>query len=77
MHHRSGLSQAGNSFREQFLEQLIGEDNFVRVIDAFVNSLDLASLGLSHVELNNTGRPPYSPYLMMNSANSSALFFTL
>lgn len=65
MHHRSGLSPSGDSFRAQFLEQLIGEDNFVRVIDAFIDTLDLASLGFAHVDLNDTGRPPYSPYLML------------
>ena len=33
----------------------------MRVIDAFVDSLDLAQLGFSKVEAEATGRPPYAP----------------
>jgi transposase len=40
---------------------LIGEDNAVRVIDAFVDSLDLKALGFARIEVKGTGRPPYHP----------------
>jgi transposase len=43
------------------LDELIGEDNAVRVIDAFVDSLDLKALGFARIELQATGRPPYHP----------------
>jgi len=33
----------------------------VRVIDAFVDTLDLAVLGFSRVEAEEMGRPPYAP----------------
>jgi len=33
----------------------------VRVIDVFVDTLDLAQLGFSKVEAEATGRPPYAP----------------
>jgi transposase len=36
-------------------------DHPVRVIDAFVDTLDLAQLGFSRVEAEVTGRPPYAP----------------
>ena len=43
------------------IEDYIGEDNPVRVIDAFVNTLDMAALGFEKSELKETGRPPYDP----------------
>jgi transposase len=43
------------------LDDLIAEDNAVRVIDAFVESLDLKALGFVRIEVKATGRPPYHP----------------
>lgn len=43
------------------LDDLISEDNAVRVIDAFVDSLDLKKLGFARSEAKDTGRPPYHP----------------
>jgi transposase len=43
------------------LEDLIAVDSPVRVVDAFVESLDLSSLGFERVESSATGRPPYHP----------------
>ncbi|MFB9266514.1 transposase, partial [Bradyrhizobium erythrophlei] len=40
---------------------MIAPDSAVRVIDGFVDSLDLAGLGFSKVEAEATGRPPYDP----------------
>jgi hypothetical protein len=39
----------------------IGEDNPVRVIDVFVEELDLAELGFGGVNPEVTGRPSYHP----------------
>ena len=36
-------------------------DSPVRVIDAFVDGLDLVEAGFSKALLNKTGRPPYDP----------------
>lgn len=44
------------------LEDYVDANNPVRVIDAFVDSLDLAELGFAKSILAETGRPPYSPY---------------
>jgi transposase len=44
------------------IEDYIGEDNPVRVIDAFVNGLDLEKLGIKRATPNETGRPPYDPH---------------
>lgn len=39
----------------------IGEDNPVRVIDAFVDGLDLVTLGIQRATPAETGRPSYDP----------------
>lgn len=43
------------------IEDYVGEDNPVRVIDAFVDSLDLAEAGFYRTTPKETGRPPYNP----------------
>lgn len=43
------------------IDDLIGDDNPVRVIDAFVDSLDLKELGFLRSEPKITGRPGYNP----------------
>jgi len=43
------------------LDDYVDENNPVRFIDAFVDSLDLVKLGFKHAEPNEEGRPPYNP----------------
>jgi transposase len=43
------------------LDELVGSDHPIRVIDAFVDSLDLERLGFSKVKALATGRPPFHP----------------
>jgi transposase len=45
----------------EVLDEYIGEENPVRFIDAFVDSLDLVGLGFKYAEPEPTGRPPYNP----------------
>src|SRR6266576_5300987 len=47
------------------LEDWIGEDNPVRVIDVFVDELGLAELGFAGVEPEVTGRPSYHPAILL------------
>lgn len=53
--------------REQILllpdcvDDLIGQDNPVRVIDAFIDSLNIDELGFQRSTPNTTGRPSYNP----------------
>lgn len=53
------------SSREQIqvvsLEDLIGEDNPVRVFDAFVDSLDMEQLGFKYAQTKETGRKRENP----------------
>jgi len=41
------------------VDDYVDENNPVRVIDAYVHSLDIAAMGFTRSQLNNTGRPPY------------------
>ena len=59
-----GADRGQSTLFPERLEDWIGEDNPVRVIDAFVEMLDLASLGFT-VEPEATGRPGYHPALML------------
>jgi transposase len=43
------------------LDELIAQDNVCRVIDAFVDGLDIAGLGFERADPANTGRPGYDP----------------
>jgi transposase len=43
------------------LEELIPGDHMCRVIDAFVDRLDMAELGFERAEAADTGRPGYDP----------------
>jgi transposase len=43
------------------IEDLIGEDNPVRVIDAFIDSLNMKDAGFQRATPNLTGRPSYDP----------------
>lgn len=43
------------------LEELIPDDHVCRVIDAFVDRLDMADLGFERAEAAETGRPGYDP----------------
>jgi len=47
------------------LDEYIAGENPVRVIDAFVESLNLEALGFRHALLNETGRPPYHPGVLL------------
>ena len=47
------------------LDDYVDEDNQVRVIDVFVDELDLAALGFERVQPASTGRPGYAPGCML------------
>ena len=47
------------------LDDFVGEDNSVRVVDAFIEELDLAVLGFADVVPEATGRPSYHPATLL------------
>ena len=47
------------------LDDWIGEDSLVRVVDLFVDELDLAGLGFARSAAARTGRPGYHPAVLL------------
>jgi transposase len=47
------------------LDEYVTEDNAVRVIDAFVDTLDLRALGFYGADPAETGRPAYHPAVLL------------
>src|SRR5688572_5960266 len=47
------------------IEDYVGEENPVRVINAFIDMLDLAALGFNGVIPEETGRPRYHPATLL------------
>jgi transposase len=45
----------------EYLDDYVAEDNPVRVIDVFIDELDLGALGFDGVIPEATGRPAYHP----------------
>lgn len=63
MHHVPGKDR--NEPLSGSLEELVASDSFVRIIDAFVDAIDLESFEFSYFRLNAEGRPPFHPSIMM------------
>ena len=61
MAHVTGQSRYQSTLFPEVLDEVVGRDDPVRVIDAFVDGLDLEDLGFSKVAAEETGRPPYAP----------------
>lgn len=59
--------QGNNRHQTYFttLEDLVSPDNAVRLIDAFIDKLDLQKLGLSKTGHKSEGRPPYAPAVLL------------
>lgn len=60
-----GADRGQSTFLPECLDDWIGEENPVRAIDAFVDALDLASLGFDGVEPAATGRPAFHPSVLL------------
>ncbi len=61
MHHQSGIAREQITLFPEAIEDYITADNPVRFLDAFVDQLDMGSLGFRHARVSETGRPPYNP----------------
>ena len=60
-----GVDRGQATLFPECLEDWINEDNPVRVIDVFVEELDLAELGFGRVDPKVTGRPSYHPSVLL------------
>ena len=61
----TGIDRSQGTMFPAQLEDYVAEDNPVRVIDLFVDQLDLAKLGFGGVTPKDTGRPAYHPAVML------------
>ena len=61
----AGADRSQTTLFPPCVDDWIGEDNPVRVVDAFVDALDLGELGFDGVEPAATGRPSYHPSMLL------------
>ena len=60
-----GADRGQSTLFPEYLDDWIEENNPVRVIDAFVDLLDLTELGFEGVKPAETGRPAYHPSALL------------
>jgi len=60
-----GTDRGQSSLLPECVEDWVHEDNPVRVIDVFVDDLDLAELGFDGIDPEATGRPSYHPSVLL------------
>jgi transposase len=60
-----GVDRSQSTLFPACLEDWVGEENPVRVIDVFVDELDLGGLGFGGVDPKATGRPSYHPSVLL------------
>ena len=61
----SGIDRGQSTFLPECLDDFIDDNNPVRVIDVFVEALNLSELGFEGVEPAATGRPSYHPAILL------------
>src|SRR5438552_10901306 len=61
MTHITGVDREQTMLLPETLEDYIAADHPVRLIDAFVDGLNLSQCGFARTEPAATGRPPYAP----------------
>jgi transposase len=60
-----GTDRSQATLFPECLEDWVHEDNPVRVIDIFVDELDLGELGFDGIDPEATGRPSYHPAVLL------------
>ena len=60
-----GVDRAQSTLFPECLDDWIGEDNPVGVVDAFVDAIELGELGFDGVVPEATGRPSYHPSVLL------------
>ncbi len=64
-HFVEGEDRTQSTLFPERLDEYIGEDNPVRVIEVFVDALDLKGLGFERHQAHAMGRPPYHPSTLL------------
>ncbi|KRB85005.1 hypothetical protein ASE07_21585 [Noviherbaspirillum sp. Root189] len=60
-----GVERTQSTMFPALLDEYVAEDNSVRVIDAFSDTLDLKALGFEGAVPVEMGRPSYHPAVML------------
>ena len=60
-----GEDRSQSTLFPEHLDDYVGADNAVRVVDVFVDALDLGDLGFDRVVPQATGRPGYHPCVLL------------
>ena len=60
-----GEDRSQSTLFPERLDDYVGEDNSVRVVDVFVDELDLGDLGFRRAQPLATGRPSYHPSVLL------------
>ena len=60
-----GEDRSQATFLPELLDDYVDKDNPVRVVDVFVDQLDLGGLGFERVQPAETGRPAYHPSVLL------------
>jgi transposase len=60
-----GADRTQVSLLPECIEDYVAEDNPVRVIEAFVEQLELRQMGFEGVDPEATGRPAYHPGVLL------------
>jgi transposase len=61
MAHKRGTNRRQSVLFPKVVDEYISDENAVRFIEAYVESLDVAKLGFRRAKSAKTGRPPYHP----------------
>lgn len=61
MGHRHGQARGQATLFPLMLDELVSQDALVRVVDAWVQALDLKELGFAKAQAQRLGAPPYDP----------------
>jgi len=59
--HKRGLARTQTALLPPAVEDYVGKHALVRVIDLYVNGLDMVALEFKHSVVLDEGRPPYAP----------------
>jgi transposase len=67
VHHILGQSRTQTTLFPEALDDFVTEDNPVRVVDVFIEGLDLETLGFEPIVAKGKGRPVYHPAIQLES----------
>lgn len=65
MSHLTGTDRAQLNMFPLSMDEMVDQENPVRIIDLFVNRFDFIKLGFAHAIPAGDGRPPFAPADLM------------